>query len=274
MSEPNATPEEKKIRQRSPSYPYLSLPAAIQKADVLYKKDGKAAIPRDAAIRNWGLSLKSSYAQQIAASLRTYGLVEVLNGGALKLTPDALLLLIGAAGDDPRRAAVVRKMALAPPLFSTMWKTYGAELPSDNTLVTALVLQYGFPNEASASDFIGRYKETVQFAKLAESGSISVVETAPNEAVDTLEDEMLDREPAAPTTPYGAGANPPAPKGGSGKIATTPPPSEGEGSLLLQVPFRGTTMTVRIAAGQKLTPAHLARVRAYLELAEGDLEEA
>jgi hypothetical protein len=33
------------------------------------------------------------------------------------------------------------------------------------------------------------------------------------------------------------------------------------------VPFRGTELSVRIDAGQKLTKEHLERVRKYLELA-------
>lgn len=271
MTEPgegSPQPESKKTRQRSPSYPFLSLPTAIQRARVLYEKDKKAAIPRDAAIRNWGFSLKSSYAAQTVASLKTYGLVEFVTGGALKLTNDALLILIGGA-DSPERAAVIRKAALAPPLFAKMWKTYGAEPPSDNTLVTTLVLHYGFPNESSASEFIGKYKETIDFAKLAEFGSISAAAAAPDDGEAFPEDEMLDRE-VRPDPPVGI-APPTSPKGTPGKGV---PASEGEASLLFQVPFRGTTMTVRIAAGQRLTKDHLARVRAYLELAEDDLEGA
>lgn len=45
--------------------------------------------------------------------------------------------------------------------------------------------------------------------------------------------------------------------------------------LWLQVPFRGTVLSVRIEArGQSLSKEHIARVRKYLELAEDDLEIA
>ncbi len=271
MTEPNeAIPqtEGKKTRQRSPSYPFLSLPTAIQRARVLYDKDKKAVIPRDAAIRNWGFSLKSSYAHQTVASLKTYGLVEFVGNG-LKLTTSALLILIGAA-DSPERAAAIRAAALAPSLFAAMWKTYGAEPPSDRTFVTTLVLHHGFPSEAAASEFIGKYKETIGFAKLAEFGSISATEAPAEDEGASLEDEMLDREVPMDPPPLAGGS--PAGKGAVGRVGA--PPLEAEGSLLFQVPFRGATMTVRIAAGQKLTKAHLARVRSYLELAEDDLEGA
>ena len=164
--------EEKRLRQRSPSYPFLSLPTAITRARALFEGAGKATIPREAAIRKWGFSAKSSYAQQTVASLKAYGLVEFVEGG-LKLSPDALLIVVGTDGNAQRQAAI-RKAALEPPLFASTWKTYGAEPPSDDILVTTLVLQGGFPNEDAAKDFLGKYKETVQYAKLAESGSISV----------------------------------------------------------------------------------------------------
>lgn len=46
----------------------------------------------------------------------------------------------------------------------------------------------------------------------------------------------------------------------------------GQGILWLQVPFKGSTLTVRIdAGGETLTKEHVARVRKYLALAELDL---
>jgi hypothetical protein len=43
---------------------------------------------------------------------------------------------------------------------------------------------------------------------------------------------------------------------------------------VLSVPYKGSTLSVqvRLASG-KLTAAHIAKVRQYLELAEGDLDD-
>jgi hypothetical protein len=256
---------QRKIRQRSPAYPFLSLPTAIMRARTLYDSAKKATIPRDAAIQNWGFSAKSSYAQQTVAALKSYGLVEFVEGG-LKLTSDALLIVIGEEG-NPQRQATIRKAALAPPLFASTWKTYGAELPSDGILVTALVLKGGFPSQDAARDFLGKYKETIEYAKLAESGSISVAAPPEQGGEEPMETEMPALDASASYLPAGP-ASPATPAG---------KPAAGTGSdpdsLLLQVPFRGATMTVRVSAGQKLTKAHLERVCAYLKLTGDDFVE-
>lgn len=80
---------------------------------------------------------------------------------------------------------------------------------------------------------------------------------------------------SATATPASVAAARPGTWGAEGAATAEAQSKIGEGVLWLQVPFRGTVLSVRIEArGQSLSKEHIARVRKYLELAEDDLEIA
>lgn len=55
--------------------------------------------------------------------------------------------------------------ALLPPIHADLWKEYGANLPSDESLRYRLVGQRGF-TETGFRDFIKEYRETISFAQM------------------------------------------------------------------------------------------------------------
>lgn len=146
---------------RSPSYPFIGLPEAVERARSLYAAARRSAVSADAAAESWGYSAKSSGGKQTVAALRAFGLLE--GEGAVRLTDRAVHILLNEGSEE--RDRLLRQVALAPPVYTRLWERYGPDLPSDKGLQTHLVLEMGF-NENAVVDVIRGYKGTLDFAKL------------------------------------------------------------------------------------------------------------
>jgi len=147
---------------RSPSYPFISLPEAVERARTLYAAARRSTVSADAAAEVWGYSAKSSGGKQTIAALRAFGLLE--GEGAVRLTDRGVHILLEEDGSE-ERGRLLRQAALAPPVYTRLWERYGPDLPSDKGLQTHLVLEMGF-NENAVVDVIRGYKTTLDFAKL------------------------------------------------------------------------------------------------------------
>lgn len=160
MDEPDSS-QRRKIR--SPSFPFISLREALDRARAFYEAEQRNAARPETAAAHWGYSPKSSGGKQTIAALRAFGLLE--GDTAVKLSGRALRILLDEREASEERERLLKQAALLPPLHSRMWERYGAELPSPKTLRLSLILDEGF-NENSVDDFLTEYKETLEFAKL------------------------------------------------------------------------------------------------------------
>lgn len=152
--------DKKKVR--SPSFPFLDLREATERARTLYGAERRNGVRPEIAAAHWGYSAKSSGAMQTIAALRSYGLLE--GEGTVRLTDRAVRLLLDDAG-APERAGLLREAALGPPVHARLWERYGADLPSDKSLRSFLVLELGF-NEGAVDLCLRNYRETLAFAGL------------------------------------------------------------------------------------------------------------
>ncbi|MES1240463.1 MAG: hypothetical protein ABUT39_02485 [Acidobacteriota bacterium] len=155
---------------RSPSFPFISLPEALHRARELYNAERRNLVHPDVAVACWGYSPKSSGGKQTIAALRAYSLLEDVRGD-LRLTDRAQHILVrepGTAG----RSDLLRQAALSPPLFAKLWERYGADLPSDRSLRSYLVLELKF-NGNAVEDLLRSYRETLAFAELLGGGESS-----------------------------------------------------------------------------------------------------
>src|SRR5688572_2776252 len=119
MPEPQtAQGDSKKPKQgRSPAYPGITIEAAIEKAMSLYKQEGKYPAPMPSAFKAWGYGEKSSGGRETRAALRYYGLIAIEGDGEtgkVKLTEEALRVLLDAREDQTEKKAVIRRLALTP----------------------------------------------------------------------------------------------------------------------------------------------------------------
>lgn len=150
-------------RVRSPSFPFISLPEAVHRARELYDAERRNLVHPDVAVAHWGYARSSSGGKQTIAALRAYGLLEDLRG-ELRLTDRAQHILVREPGSTERND-LLRQAALSPPLFSKLWERYGADLPSDKSLRSWLVLELKV-NERSVEELLRSYRETLTFAGL------------------------------------------------------------------------------------------------------------
>lgn len=246
--------------ERSPKYPFIALGKAVERAKEFYAQEKRNVANPNIAVAHWGYSEKSSGGKQTLAALRSYGLLEN-SGGGVKLSDRGFRIVVDERPDSPDRPGLLREAALAPPINARLWQRYGADLPSDANLKHTMVMQDGFTPSA-AEDFVGKYRETLTFAGLVKPAKMS---PEPEKEI-----ENSDQEARVEVQETGRQQQP-TPRYQFSHMTTAAPPAEG--NLMLQVPFRGSVLTVRIESqGQRLTREHVAKVRSFLELAEGDLD--
>jgi hypothetical protein len=249
-----ATTVDKDKKQRSPSYPFISLEQAVERARKLWAKENNHAATVSDAAKHWGYKAKSSGALLTISALKQFNLAEVVGSGAgrkVRLTALAKRILLDEIKDSPSRVTAIKEAALGPKLYAELFNKWGASsLPSDESFRTYLRLDRGF-NETVIQTVMTDYKATLSFAKLSDSDKMSP-------AVEDKDDRF--------NTAGGHMEGTPQPKPSSGQ----------DGVLSLSVPYgaKGSVLTVQVKlAGERLKPAHIAKVRRYLELAESDLTE-
>lgn len=151
-----------KVKQRSPNFPNTNLETAIEKVRLLYSADKLSGSTRDSAYIILGYSGQNGKSLQVIGALKQYGLIEN-DEGSIFVTENARLLLV-LSPEDEAREEILRKCALSPELFGELWGKYKETgLPSDATLKSYLLREYGF-NESSVDRFIKNFRGTLEFA--------------------------------------------------------------------------------------------------------------
>jgi len=155
-----------KKRVRSPAYPYVSLPKAIDHARKFWDIEHHHAVRASAAIENLGFAAKSGPGAQTLAALLHFGLLEGSGSKetrTVRLTPLAMRIL---QSGDP---AAIRQAALLPNLYGDLVSKYGADaLPSDRTIRDHLLFDRKF-NAEVVDGVVRAFRETVSFANLTSS---------------------------------------------------------------------------------------------------------
>lgn len=185
--------------KRSPKYPFIPLSRALERADELYRKEGRNYAPMAVAMGTWGYKPKSSGGLQTVAALIGYGLLEDVGTGQsrkVRITERARRILLDQRADSSDRLELIREAALSPEIFESLWSEWRQDgIPSPANMHHTLVFEHNF-NENTANDFIRVFTETLEFARLKD---LSVPEDSKIEAVG---DQSLteDRQSAIPAT--------------------------------------------------------------------------
>jgi hypothetical protein len=158
-----ASTTAEKNRVRSPSFPFISLREAVERARVFFREEKQHSAPPEVALSYWGYSsLKSSGGPRTIAALRSYGLLE--GDDEVRLTDRAIVILQEQAWTDVR-AGILREVALLPAVHRVLWDKLKADLPSDATLGHFLIEELSFNPDAVAG-FLRNYRDTLAFARL------------------------------------------------------------------------------------------------------------
>lgn len=201
-------PETKKPKQgRSPAYPAISLEKALGKAKDQYEKEGKYPAPMSSAFTAWGFGAKSSGGRDTRAALKYFGLATVEGDGEtgkVKLTEDALRVILDEREDQTEKKTIIRRLALNPAIHKKLLEQYPDGIKSDATVEHFLVFEQGY-NKSAAGEVVAEFKETAAFAELYKPATIADKE--PEHEDDPL-DGAKDVKP-----PEGGFRNPPLPPG-------------------------------------------------------------
>jgi hypothetical protein len=171
-----STGEKAQKKMRSPAYPAINLEIALKRARGVYDKERRNQVAYPVAVGYWGFGQKSSGGLVSVAAMKSFGLIEDVErsagGRIIKLTDLAFRILLDDRPNSQDRAALIKQAALRPKIHAALWRKYGAELPSDSNLKHALIFDFRF-NENTVDEFIKEYKETIRFAGLGTSDTLS-----------------------------------------------------------------------------------------------------
>lgn len=168
-------PATKRRRERSPSYPGINLENAIDRAETLRQRDGRAWTPSSAAFEHWGYRPRSSSGQVALAALTKFGLAEAQGSGELRqvrLTELAMRILLDERPDSEERREAIKEAALNPAIHRELLDEFDGSLPSDSNLRFQLRANRRFTDQG-AVDFIAEFRSTLEYANLGNSGTLS-----------------------------------------------------------------------------------------------------
>jgi hypothetical protein len=112
---------------RSPNYPQLSLPEAIEKTQILYRTLHTAEAPAEKIVEKLGYSSLNGRSMGVLSALKKYGLIGG-KGDKLGVTRDAVVI-IERAGDHPSKREALKRAALSPPLFEEIYDNFRGQMP-------------------------------------------------------------------------------------------------------------------------------------------------
>src|SRR6516225_4493602 len=148
-------------RRRSPSFPFISLGRAIERARAIAEVHKRSATSLTALGKALGYAPKSSGLLQTVAALRAYGLIEDIGQGEdrrIRLSDLAWRIL-----HDTRLGVcqeAIREAAMRPRLIAEYAKKWLPNRPTAHDCISELHLDRGFNTEA-AKLFFKIFDETI-----------------------------------------------------------------------------------------------------------------
>lgn len=161
---------KRRVAGRSPSFPAISLPDAIEQARKLYEAHKIHPVSLPIAAKAWGVKETSSSVLAITAALKAFGLITDAGSGpsrTVKISEDARKLLTSPPAEVRRR--LLAELFLEPAIVAEFWKVWGSEPPARDSAVWSLQHERRFTEDA-AHRFHGVYCKSVEF--LREEGAL------------------------------------------------------------------------------------------------------
>lgn len=186
--------ETKVKKERSPSYPFISLEKAVIRAKAMEEKHKREPSRLPVVGATWGYAPKSSGLAQTVGALIQFGLLDDIGANIdrkIQLTDLARRIMF-----DTRpgvREQGLKDAALKPRIIAECFGKWGEDRPSDDHCVSELIFDRGF-NDVGARLFLKNYDETVTFAGLKKSDSLSSILTE-----DNLPAQHANTAPEAPS---------------------------------------------------------------------------
>lgn len=149
---------EKRIR--SPNYPALSLPEAVEKIHMVYRAQHTHGAPREVVVKGMGYAGLNGASATAVSALAKYGLLQ-REGDEWSVSERAMRII--APHSPEEKAAAIREAAHEPQLFNEIADKFPDRMPSEDVLRNYLVRK-GFAPGALSS-VISAYKETSEMVE-------------------------------------------------------------------------------------------------------------
>lgn len=175
-------------KERSPSFPFIGLPKALDRARELYQHAKRHEVRIVDVAAAWKTGAKSSGTLQTIGALLAFGLLEDQGSGdarKVKITDLGFRAL-----EDQRpgaRDSALREAALRPKLIADYVERWRDGRPADPICLSELRIERGF-TEDGARSFLRVFDDTVSFAKGPSS------DTAFDKIADAVNAEPLVQE--------------------------------------------------------------------------------
>jgi hypothetical protein len=144
-------------RIRSPNYPALSLPEAIERIESVFERERQHSMSKEVALKGMGYSGVNGAALGTLSAVVKYGLLEK-NGENYRVTSRAVSILHPKSVEE--KHAALREAAFAPALFAELAEEFPGGSVSDDNLRSYLVRR-DFSSGA-LSGVISAFRETMQ----------------------------------------------------------------------------------------------------------------
>src|SRR5437016_5983210 len=131
-------------RIRSPNYPAMSLPEAIDRIGRIHQEEQHLEAPREVMAKHLGYNSINGSSLKALSALLKYGLMAKTEGDRRRVTDLALQIL--HPRDPAERSAAIRDAAFRPALFAEIAKEWNG-IPSDANL-TAYLIRRNFARDA------------------------------------------------------------------------------------------------------------------------------
>ncbi len=144
---------------RSPRYPSMGLPAAIEKLSLFFEKEGRHQVQKEVAAKSLGYNSLNGSSLTTIAALCQYGLLDQIKG-MISISDDGWTILEAPKNSNERSEAITRS-AENPTIFYKLKEKYGNSLPSDEAITWELK-NWGFTGDG-AKKVIKVFRETTTF---------------------------------------------------------------------------------------------------------------
>ena len=143
-------------RVRSPNYPAIGLPAAIERIEKLHQLQHQTPEEREVVAQHLGYSGLNGKSLKVMSALMKFGLLERVQDGRLRITDLAINIVFP---EDEDRGPAVREAAFSPSLFSEIRKRWPDHVPTDESL-RAYLIRRQF-SQSAIEDVIRNYRQTI-----------------------------------------------------------------------------------------------------------------
>lgn len=181
-------------RVRSPNYPNISLPAALERIRKIHAVEGTNDIARESFVQILGYSGLSGPSAKLLSSLGKYGLTTKVGAGEVKISDLAMDIMFG---ESDQKAEAIQRAANSPSLFAELNEKWPERQPGDESLRSFLARK-GFSMKV-LDKVIAAYRATMGLV----SGESEVYDFSRNNLTDPAEASMQPEThtPPAPTMP-------------------------------------------------------------------------